>query len=176
MQWSTADLTRYSSPHYSITGFSDLVAHAQQSGADQPRFIAAAAAFGAAKAYLSMEAAESAAAKIGYITAFSPLTPVIRFHVQFVVSLLGSKFNAEFGPQPPTDPDDPGVEVQLCRGKSSISLICHYMFFKPSYPGSAGPCIDLCFTSMRCFSDICMPQTLSTKSAEAFRGHFYQGQ
>ncbi len=161
---------------YSITSFSDLVTRAQQSGSDQPRFIAAATAFGAAKAYLSMEAAESAAAKTGHITAFSPLTPIIKYPVQFVVSLLASKFNAEFGPQPPSDPDDPGVDVQLCRGQSSISYVCHYMFFKPSYPGSAGPCIDLCFTSLRCFTDICMPQTLSSQSAEDFREHFYQGQ
>ncbi len=162
---------------YSVTGFSDLVTRAQQSGDDQPRFIAAAVAFGAAKAYLSMEAAESDAAETRHITSFSsPLAPIIKYPVRFAASLLASKFNAEFGPQPPTDPDDPGVEVHLCQGQSSISYVCHYMFFKPSYPGSAGPCIDLCFTSMRCFTNICMPQTLSSQSAEDFREHFYQGQ
>lgn len=157
---------------YSISSFSDLVVLAKQPGSDQPRFIAAAVGFSAAAAYLSMEAEESASLKIGRISASTPLEPVIKYAVQFVVSLFAAKFNEEFGPQPPIDPDDPGVEVLLCRGQSSISQICHYMFFKR--PGlEVGPCIVLCLTSMKCFTNICMPKTLSSQSAEDFRNHFY---
>ncbi len=161
--------------NYGIDSFSELTTLAKQAGSDQARYIAAAAAFGAAASYLSMEAADAASARAfgGRITICSPLKPIIQYHMKFLASLLSSKFNDEFGPQPPTDPDDPGVEVQLCRGQSSISQICHYMFFRPSYPGSAGPCVDLCVTSMKCFTDICMPMTLSTQSAEDFKGHFY---
>jgi hypothetical protein len=68
---------------------------------------------------------ENTPAKTIKTVAFLPLAPIIKYAVKAAVSLFASMFNEEFGPQPPTDPEDPGVEVQLCRGASSMSQICH---------------------------------------------------
>ena len=156
---------------YGISGFGDIVSRAGQAGDEQARFIAAGAGFGAAAACLALDGAASAASRRVSLVPSGPYDVLVRFAAGMIASAVVS----ELGPRPPSDPDDPGVEVLLCRGQSSISQICHYMFFKR--PGlQVGPCISLCLTSMRCFTDICMPKTLSTQSAEDFKGHFYGGE
>ncbi len=154
--------------NFSVSDYSDILSAATPAGEEQARYIAAAVGFSTAAAYLALDDAQSASAIKRRFSAQGHLDPLIHL----VVGLIGNIISDAFGPQPPTDPSDPGVEVQLCRGQSSISQICHYMFFKPSYPGSAGPCNDRCFPSMKCLT-ICIPMTLSTESAEEFKGHFY---
>jgi len=150
---------------YSISSFADLVTRAKQSGQDQARFIAAAAGFSAAAAYLSMEAQEA-----GLVSApdreflQAPYGELIKF----VVGMLAAKFNEEFGPSGPTDPDIPTVEVLLCRGVAQYG-ICHYMFFLKQ---DLGKCVSLCLTSMRCFTDICMPDEVSAETALECREHY----
>jgi hypothetical protein len=149
---------------YAISSFSDLTSRAKQDGQDQARFIAASVGFSAAAAFLGMEA-EGIVSKSS-----SSITPLQNnILVQAAAGLLASKFNDEYGPGGSSDPDSPTVEVLLCRGVSSY-IICHYMFFKR--PGLAvGPCVDLCLTSMRCFTDICMPKTLSADTAMGLINH-----
>lgn len=157
-----------------ITTFSEISARAALPGSDQPRFIAAAAGFSAAAAGLSIADALSDQQSARIAACSNPAAQTV---VRAAASLLGSKFNEGFGPQPPADPDDPGVRVYLCRGQSSISLICHYMFFRatcnPNGTCEAGPCVPLCLSSMRCFTDLCRPMTLSAESAEEFKDHFF---
>lgn len=153
---------------YSIGSFSDLVTRAQQSGADQARFIAAAAGFGAAAGYLALDAQNAFSSKTRFISACGLYDPL----VQFVAGMLGSAINDAYGPQPPTDPNEPSVQVLLCRGATTNSHICHYLFFMPP-PGTAGMCVPLCLTSMRCFTDICMPKVLSAASAAAASDNYF---
>jgi hypothetical protein len=149
---------------YNVTSFADLASRAKQDGQDQARFIAASVAFSAVSAFLSMEA-EGIASQL--LSSISPHQ--YSYLVQFVVGLMGSHFNDAYGPGGSSDPSSPGVEVLLCRGVSSY-IICHYLFFKR--PGlEVGPCIDLCLTSMRCFTDICMPKTISADVADGFKDH-----
>jgi len=153
--------------NYNISSFNELVNLAKQDGQEQVRFIAAAVGFSAAAAFLRIEAEGFGSEP------FSSIIPLqYDYLVQFVVGLIASKFNDAFGPGGP-DPDVLTVEVLLCRGVSSY-IICHYMFFKR--PGlEVGPCIDLCFTSMRCFTDICMPKTISAELAKNSRDNYFGG-
>jgi hypothetical protein len=147
---------------YAITSFSDLMTRAKQDGQDQARFIAASAGFSAAAAFLGMEAE-------GIVSKSSSSIAPLQYNnlIRVAAGLLVSKFSDEYGPEGTSDPDSPTVEVLLCRGVSSY-IICHYMFFKK--PGrEVGPCGYLCLTSMRCFTDICMPKTLSADVADGFR-------
>jgi hypothetical protein len=145
---------------YAISSFSDLTTRAKQDGQDQARFIAASVGFSAAAAFLGMEA-EGIVSKSS-----SSITPLqYNYLVRAAAGLLVSKFSDAYGPEGPSDPDSPTVEVLLCRGASSY-IICHYMFFK-----AVGPCVYLCLTSMRCFTDICMPKTLSVDAASGFINH-----
>jgi len=59
--------------------------------------------------------------------------------------------------------DEPGplVNVLLCRGKTSIPHVCHYMFMRKGVMS----CVSLCQTSMGCFTDICMPIQISADVA-----------
>jgi hypothetical protein len=162
--------------NYSIGSFSDLTVRAKQAGSDQARFIAASVGFSAAAAYLSID---NAVFDPPQASGIAPLSnPAADYLVRFAVSLLASKFNGQYGPQPPTDPSDPGVIAYLCRGQSSISLICHYMFFKAKCNPNgtceaSGACVSLCLTSMRCFTGICAKTVLSSQSAEDFKNHFF---
>jgi len=91
--------------------------------------------------------------------------------IKYIVGLLASKFNEEFGPGS-TDPDGPVVEVALCRGVAKFG-ICHYLFF---HMEDYGTCIEECLTSVRCFTDICMPgYTISAEVAKKSRDHYMGG-
>ncbi|MBW1855337.1 MAG: BACON domain-containing protein [Deltaproteobacteria bacterium] len=154
---------------YGISSFNDLLTRARQSDSEQARFIAAAVGFSACAAYLAMDATESAGLTAGQFMIGFPLNII----PQACGSLLASAVNDTFGPGSPNDPDVPAVDVLLCRGVSSY-IICHYMFFKR--PGlEVGPCIDLCLTSMRCFTDICMPKTISADVAKNSRDNYFGG-
>ena len=154
---------------YGISSINDLLTRARQSDNEQARFIAAAVGFSACAAYLAMDATESAGLTTGQFMIGFPLNII----PQACGSLLASAVNDTFGPGSSNDPDVPTVDVLLCRGVSSY-IICHYMFFKR--PGlEVGPCIDLCLTSMRCFTDICMPKTISADVAKNSRDNYFGG-
>lgn len=155
---------------YGISSFNDLLALARQSDGEQARFIAAAVGFSACAAYLAMDATEFTG-----LAADQSMLLGFPFNImpQYCGSLLASAVNDEFGPGSPNDPGVPAVDVLLCRGVSRY-IICHYMFFKR--PGlEVGPCINLCLTSMRCFTDICMPKTISADLAGNARDNSFGG-
>ena len=154
---------------YNISNFSELVTLAKQNGQEQARYMAAAAGFSTAAAFLSMEA-QGALSKP--FSSSMPSQAPYAVLVKFVVGLLASKFNDAFGPSGPTDPNTPVVEVALCRGVAQYG-ICHYLFF---HMEDYGTCIEKCLTSMRCFTDICMPgYTVSAEVAQKSRDHYMGG-
>jgi hypothetical protein len=148
---------------YNISSFDELVALAKQNGQEQARYIAAAVGFSASAAFLSMDAEGFGSGQ------FSSIIPLqYNYLIKYLVGLLASKFNDTFGPGS-TDPDGPVVEVALCRGVASYG-ICHYLFF---HMEDYGTCIEKCLTSMRCFTDICMPgYTISAEVAKKCRDHY----
>ena len=151
---------------YNISSFDKLVALAKQNGQEQARYIAAAVGFSASAAFLSMDAEGFGSGQ------FSSIIPLqYNYLIKYLVGLLASKFNDTFGPGS-TDPDGPVVEVALCRGVASYG-ICHYLFFQME---DHGTCIEKCLTSMRCFTDICMPgYTISAEVAKKCRDHYMGG-
>ncbi len=151
---------------YNISSFDKLVALAKQNGQEQARYIAAAVGFSASAAFLSMDAEGFGSGQ------FSSIIPLqYNYLIKYLVGLLASKFNDTFGPGS-TDPDGPVVEVALCRGVASYG-ICHYLFF---HMEDYGTCIEKCLTSMRCFTDICMPgYTISAEVAKKCRDHYMGG-
>lgn len=66
------------------------------------------------------------------------------------------------GPQAPTDPDAPAFDLLLCQGATKWGTVCHYTFFDQS---NIDGCLDFCKTDLSCFTNICMPITLSVEDA-----------
>ena len=103
---------------------------------------------------------------------FSQITPIYKLLSELLGPLLESLVKnaltsaaAEelFGsPQAPTDPDAPAFELLLCQGATSLGTVCHYTFFDRS---NIDGCLDFCKTDLSCFSNICMPITLSVEDA-----------
>ena len=159
------DVSTFLTAH-NISSFNSLLTLAKQNSQEQARYIAAAVGFSAASAFLSMEAEGLGSRQ------FSSIMPLqYNYLVKVIVGLLASKFNDAFGPGS-TDPDGPVVEVALCRGVAKFG-ICHYLFF---HMEDYGMCIEKCLTSMRCFTDICMPgYTISAEAAKKCRDHYMGG-
>ncbi len=64
-------------------------------------------------------------------------------------------------------PGVPTVSMLQCNGIKAIigvSHICHNSYFWNN--GLAGECIDKCKTSMKCFTNICMPRQVAASEAE----------
>lgn len=141
-----------------------LVALARAGGPDQPRYIAAAVGFSSAAAALGLARATTAwpAARIAGLAA--PAHTIWRPVIQVGAGVLGGVLAGEIGEV--LDPEGgPSVEVLLCRGAAKYGL-CHYLFF---YRDQVGACVSFCRTSLRCFTDICMPMTISADLAMRMR-------
>lgn len=140
--------------------FEQLVDLARQGGPDQPFYIAAAAGFSTASAALRLDAASRTAAAIRAPGLAAP-QPVI--FGELVKVGAGALAGALAGAVPPDlDPGDgPAVRVLLCRGAAKYGM-CHYMFYRLD---RLGACIRNCHTSLRCFTDICMPMDISAEAA-----------
>ena len=154
---------------YNISSFSELVTLAQQDGEEQARFIAAAVGFSTAAAFLRIEAQGTVSNHSSRIMLSQTPFGVL---IKFVAGAVAGIVNSEFGPSGPTDPNTPVVEVALCRGVAKYG-ICHYLFFLME---DYGTCIEKCLTSMKCFTDICMPgYTVSAEVAKKSRDHYMGG-
>jgi hypothetical protein len=77
-------------------------------------------------------------------------------------ALLNMGAEALFAPTTPTDPNVPTVDLLLCQGATSWGLVCHYAFF---HADDIMGCLDFCKTDLGCFTNICMPTTLSVNDA-----------
>ncbi len=149
---------------HDVDGWSELVALARTGGPDQPLYIAAAVGFSSAAAALGLEraATTSTAARLAGMAA--PARTIWRPVIQIGAGVLGGVLAGEIGEA--LDPEGgPSVEVLLCRGAAKYGL-CHYLFF---YRDQVGACVSFCRTSLRCFTDICMPMTISADLAMRMR-------
>lgn len=149
--------------------YPQILAQAKAPGAQQARAIGAAIAFSTAAAALAMhDAAESgAAAGTGAFAAATPIGGAAKLALEMGASMMGSVIGDSLGQLLPQDPNAPQVDVLLCQGASIVPQICHYMYFL--YKGSPFPCVDVCLTSLACFTGICQPMTLDRDSAEEAR-------
>jgi hypothetical protein len=78
---------------------------------------------------------------------------------------LGALLGMEFGPGS-TNSNGPTVSVFLCQGAAKYG-VCHYMFFYAG-PAQIGPCISFCYATLGCFTNICMPMSISWEDAAGF--------
>ncbi len=141
--------------------FEELAALARRPGPDQPLYIAAAAGFGGAAAALRLEEA-GAMAHAGARTAglAAPQAVIFGEVIKIGAGALGGVLADVLGER--LDPGDgPSVSVLLCRGAAKYGM-CHYMFYRAN---RLGACITNCQTSLRCFTDICMPMDISAQLA-----------
>jgi hypothetical protein len=136
----------------------------RQGGQDQPRLIAAAIGFSIAAAFLEIEETVSPASAEGLHTnaIFSGVGKNV------AKTFLMSSLADQFSPGPPNDPNVPTISLLLCQGATTVPGVCHYMFFLNR--GSAFPCVDVCLTSLGCFTGICQPLTLARDEVDRFRG------
>ena len=67
------------------------------------------------------------------------------------------------------DIEGPAVSMLLCKGVSSVPNVCHE-FYMPNIPGNASRCVNICLTSLSCFTDICHPMKFSVEDALNLRG------
>jgi hypothetical protein len=151
--------------------YGQLLALAKTPGADQPRFIAAAMGFATASAALQLAGvlAEVEATR-GSVGRSSLKGKVAEKAVDMGKAVLGGVIGDALSPKTPEDPSVPTVDVLLCQGTSMIPQVCHYMFFLNE--GFAFPCVDICFASLECFTDICQPTTFAADDVNTFRGKF----
>jgi len=148
--------------------YSQILAQASAPGSQQARAIGAAIAFSTAAAALAMhDAAQSSAAAGTAALAAPPISGAAKLAIGMGASLMGSVIGDTMGQLLPQDPNAPQVDVLLCQGASIVPQICHYMYFL--YKGSPFPCVDVCLTSLACFTGICQPMTLDWDSAEEAR-------
>lgn len=149
---------------HDVDDWDELVALTRAGGPDQPLYIAAAAGLSSAAAALSLEraATTSSAARVAGLAA--PARTIWRPVIQVGAGVLGGVLAGEIAEA--LDPEGgPSVEVLLCRGAAKYGL-CHYLFF---YRDQVGACVSFCRTSLRCFTDICMPMTISADLAMHMR-------
>jgi len=149
--------------------YSQILSLARTPAGQQARAIGAAVAFSTAAAALAMnDAAQSGtAAGTAALTAAPPISGAAKLALQMGASLMGSVIGDTLNQLLPQDPNAPQVDVLLCQGASIIPQICHYMYFLNK--GSPFPCLDVCLTSLGCFTGICQPMTLDWDSAEEAR-------
>ncbi|MDQ3461035.1 MAG: hypothetical protein M3498_17370, partial [Deinococcota bacterium] len=131
-------------------------------GQDQPRLIAAAIGFSLAAALLEIDETVSPAGDLRTSSVFSQIGKNV------AKTYLKSVVFDQFAPGPPNDPNVPTIGLLLCQGATTVPEICHYMFFLNR--GSAFPCLDVCLTSLSCFTGICQPLTLARDEVDRFRG------
>lgn len=65
--------------------------------------------------------------------------------------------------------DEPMVSMLICRGASSVPYVCHE-FYIPYIPGNLSRCVELCYTSINCFTDICHPMKFGVIDSLYLRG------
>jgi len=140
--------------------FEQLVERAHQGGPDQPFYIAAAAGFSTTAAALRLDAASRTAAA-GRVRGLAAPQKVIfgelvKVGAGALAGVLAGVVPADLDPG-----DGPAVRVLLCRGAAKYGM-CHYMFYRLD---RLGACIRNCRTSLRCFTDICMPMDISAEAA-----------
>ncbi|WP_397546195.1 carboxypeptidase-like regulatory domain-containing protein [Rhodothermus marinus] len=145
-----------------------LVARAYRPSVAREDYLAAATAFRTAHAAWRLREAADTLVGAGKQLYGQALAIAAKYLVQVAAASLAHIVNRELGPGNPNDPtqDLPQLPVLLCRGAAKYGL-CHYLFFR--YLGSSEPCVSFCKTSLRCFSDICQPQTLDMQRALALR-------
>src|SRR5690606_9844757 len=137
-------------------------------GAQQARAIGAAVAFSTAAAALAIHDAAQASPAAGTAAfAAAPINSAAKLALEMGASMMGSVIGDALGQLLPQDPDVPQVDVLLCQGASLIPQVCHYMYFL--YKGSPFPCVDVCLTSLACFTGICQPMSLDWDSADEAR-------
>ena len=136
--------------------------------AEQAGLLAAVTAFRTAHAAWRLQEAADTLVGSGKQLYGQALATAAKYLVQVAAASLAHVVNRELGPGSPNNPtqDLPQLPVLLCRGAAKYNL-CHYLFFR--YLGSAEPCVSFCKTSLRCFTDICQPQTLDMQRALALR-------
>ena len=151
---------------YNITTFDELVTIAQQSSPEQPRFIAAATGFSTSAAALSLAKENVTSASAGDVrsAAYAAVfRPVIQVAAGALAHTIARELDYGLG-----DPTGPVVDVLLCRGVAKYG-ICHYVFLRQGVMH----CVSFCKTSLRCFTDICMPMEISAEVAGDFVGYFF---
>ncbi len=141
--------------------FDQLAGLARQPGPDQPLYIAAAAGLSGAAAALRLEQAGGMAhAQTRTAGLAAPQAVIFGQVIKVGAGALGGVLADVLGQS--LDPGDgPSVSVLLCRGAAKYGM-CHYMFYRAS---RLGACITNCHTSLRCFTDICMPMDISAELA-----------
>lgn len=158
---------------YNVSTFDELATLAKQTGPEQPRFIAAATGFSASAAALGIlrvAQAHDASAPVS-ATAIQPMQvgalikfvaePIIQIAARMLAHVFARELNYGLG-----DPTGPVVDVLLCRGATTLDIfgICHHVFLRQGI----GHCVDFCKTSLKCFTDICMPMEISAEVADRF--------
>ncbi len=145
-----------------------LAARAYRPTDEREGYLAAATAFRTAYAAWRLKEAADTLVGVGKQLYGQALATAAKYLVQVAAASLAHIVNRELGPGNPNDPSQelPRLPVLLCRGAAKYGL-CHYLFFR--YLGSSEPCVSFCKTSLRCFSDICQPQTLDMQRALALR-------
>lgn len=62
----------------------------------------------------------------------------------------------------------PTVGMLLCRGASTVPNYCNHFYLYHTNK-NLGRCVAMCVATLGCFTDICMPVTLSVEEANGFR-------
>jgi len=149
---------------YNITTFDELVTIAQQSSPEQPRFIAAATGFSTSAAALSLAKENVTSASAGDVrsAAYAAVfKPVVEVAAGALAHIIARELDYGLG-----DPTGPVVDVLLCRGVAKYG-ICHYLFLRQGIMH----CVSICLTSLKCYTDICMPMEISAEVADRFIEH-----
>jgi hypothetical protein len=148
------------------SSYAQILTLARQAGDDQPRLIAAAIGFSTAAAALALADAVSGGSASLAPAFLGPGKTIVKGVAK---TILKGAIRDALKPSTPQDPNVPRVDVLLCRGRTMVPKLCHHAFFLGRSPF---PCVDLCLTSLDCFTDICMPKTLAWDDVNPYRQGF----
>lgn len=149
--------------HFSIADFNDIRQQVGITGENQLLHIVAASAFGTAATTVAMNSYRNSFNNGLTKARFTGIDKIMKYAVQAAASRLADLLGESIHPGL-ARPGEPTVMVLLCQGAASLGIFdtCHYMFFKQS---NLGMCITYCLTSMKCYTNICMPQEFSAGAA-----------
>lgn len=64
--------------------------------------------------------------------------------------------------------EGPKTSMLLCKGATTVPMVCHE-FYMPNVPGNITRCVNVCLTSLACFTDICHPKVFGVEDALSIR-------